>query len=200
MPTIILYIVFVLLPLLIVLAAYLQPFVPPTSLFLDPVMVSDGELHHGFFSNIGVLFFSATAAICLFAGFVLRTVEKTDPSRFLLLIGCFTAWLTLDDFFLLHEHLFVNYVGIPQTLTVTIYMLLLLWIVITFRNEVLEFKLNLFLTSSFFFSISVGVDTFVTGQQEIVSIIEDGAKFLGITTWFAYFVSYALYQFGVPRN
>ena len=71
----------------------------------DPAAVAKYHPAIGIVSNIGILYWCATASICFFCFAVLRNLEKQrEFQRFILSSGLITSLLLVDDFFLLHEN------------------------------------------------------------------------------------------------
>ena len=80
----------------------------------DPASYAQVEWYTGVLSNVVVLLWCAAAAICGFAGFLLRASDDTRlraSRRFLLLLAVSSLWLTFDDLLLLHEQLARHLVG-----------------------------------------------------------------------------------------
>ncbi len=77
----------------------------------DPTATLGGHPLTGMQSNLGVLAWSATGAICLFAHTFLRARQA---SSFFLWSGVITIALALDDFFHLHEFFAPRYLRIKE--------------------------------------------------------------------------------------
>src|SRR5262245_7279077 len=72
----------------------------------DPADLANLHPLTGFISNLGILFWSASAAVCVFAWRVLRPSDgPAEFSTFLLCSAVFTTILMMDDLFQLHESL-----------------------------------------------------------------------------------------------
>ena len=74
--------------------------IPISSFTRDPTVVLGGPSYIGFISNIGILFWAFTAAICLFSSVIHKQGNNQATSQFLLYSGLLTLWLLLDDLLL----------------------------------------------------------------------------------------------------
>jgi len=80
----------------------------------DPVAYAGLEWYTGVLSQVVVLLWCASAAVCGFAGLLMRGSGDTylhRLSRFLVLLAVSSAWLTFDDLLLLHEQVARHLVG-----------------------------------------------------------------------------------------
>lgn len=164
-------------------------------LLRDPHTLADMPFFAGMISNIGVLCWTATAAICLFSGANLRGARGQGAmSAFLLYAGGVTTLLMLDDFFLLHEDLFRYYLPLPEGAVYAVYAALLLGLVVGYREVIAMTDYLLLVIACVLFGISVSIDL----MQPLMSAaqygriggyaLEDGVKFAGILTWTVYFI------------
>lgn len=183
--------------LLLLAGAALQRKVPVSHLLRDPVLLTQAPFYAGAISNIGALLWCAAASICLFcAALSRRTVAKQANSKrwdiFLFWSGLITLMLLADDFFLLHEEVYPNYLYISEKIILLAYGVIFLFYLTVFRKTILKTNYLLLLLAFAFFGISIGIDLFDINDSEIIFLIEDGAKFLGIISWFAYFTNLCL--------
>jgi len=97
----------------------------------------------GFVSNLGVLVWCASAAVCLFSWAVLRNrVDARIFASFVFYAGLLSALLLVDDFFELHELVFPKYLHVPETFTYACYGFLAVALLFTFSR--LHFEDRLF--------------------------------------------------------
>lgn len=187
------------LPLTLLFAALcLQRAVPVTVLLRDAnSMAATGLFYQGALSHLGVLLWWAAAVVSAFTYVVLRRAprqpERVGGSRaFFLYLSVFTAVLTLDDMFMLHEEALPNYVGVPEEAVYLSYGVLALGFVrflpVIFRTPFLLLALALG-----FFAFSVltdyGMLRFLFELPEGAGlVIEDLSKALGIVSWLGYTV------------
>ena len=140
-------------------------------------------IYVGIQSQIGIFFWAASAAICLYTT---TLISGSEQKKFLILFGVLTLLLGLDDIFLLHEVVFPS-IGIHQKIVQLGYMAFIGALVLRFYKTIFRSDYLLLLTGLFFFGISVMIDNFLSNESVIISqYIEDGAKFIGILCWSVY--------------
>ena len=156
----------------------------------DPVQIMNGDPLEGMLSNVGILFWCATAAICSFGSIVLRNQTGARSfSFFLFASACVTSLLLFDDFFLLHEMVFPMYLHLPQNLVYALYVMTIAAFLIFFYERILATEYILLILALSFFGLSIFIDIldhFISVPA--VFLFEDGFKFFGIVTWMFYFV------------
>lgn len=154
----------------------------------DPAAWHEAHPLIGSVSNLGVLLWAAAAAISLFAAAMLRISGGRRERRALLLhAGLLTLWLTLDDLFMFHERLAPDELGIPQRLVFLGYAAWFAAVLLRFRALLLQTR-GLLLPALAFFAVSAVLDQFAPAawfEWRYLMLVEDGAKFLGIVSWFA---------------
>ncbi len=165
------------------------------SLFDEGYASNCCEVYYGAISNIGILLWCVTSAVCLFAALILWL--ERDKSRYarrlmpaLFAAGLFNGWMTLDDMFLLHERI-LPALGIPQVVVYATYALLTVFYLIGARHFILSGPLSTCVMAIGLLSLSVVFDVFETDSYLNV-LIEDGAKFLGIAAWTVFHVLAAI--------
>lgn len=133
----------------------------------------------GMVSNIGILLWAAAASICLFVAFAEKL--NKESSKLLLLGGIFSGLLCLDDFFLLHD----RYIG-PDFLYLT-YLAISVFLLVRFRRLLKKIGPLRLAISILFLALSVLFDGIIqqvfNQQYELIQLIEEGFKFLGIACW-----------------
>ena len=166
---------------------------PLNQLTRDPAAITNHPFYTGFLSNVGILLWSATTAICLFsAGLVLQRHTGSSWGRFLYWSGLLTLLLTLDDLFLVHEVVLPDHLGFPEQLMYVTYLGLGLAYLIRFRRIILTTEYPLLGLAVMGMGLSVIFDGYNdlggTGLPAGLStLVENGAKFLGIVSWLFYF-------------
>ncbi len=166
----------------------LQPFVPISDLTRDTLAIVDGRFYYGLLSNIGLLFWCATASVCLFSAYMLRQMNAKRSSAFLVSFGAFTSFLLLDDMFLLHEQVFPEYLHVKEKIVEAIYPLVMVYLLITFRYTIFKTSFMLLVSALGFLAISLAIDVIFKEMSGLELILEDGFKFLGIVGWGIYFM------------
>jgi hypothetical protein len=183
--------------LLVILAIHWRKGVALGDLTRDPAAISGVPVYIGFLSNIGMLFWSATVAVCLFAAtFVARSAAASPAGRFLYASGLLTLLLLFDDLFQLHERVFPLSLGVPEPIVFGGYLSVTLLYLVRFRRVILESDYLLLALALGFFGLSVAVDLFT---EKGLYLWEDGAKFMGIVTWLAYFARVSAQVLRRPR-
>ena len=184
-----------LVSLLFLISMVSMKFSVPVAFFMrDTAVVLDGNPFAGFASNIGIIFWCTTAAVCLFSAAVSRQqVAKPVQTRFLLFAGLLSLMLLIDDFFLIHDKVFPVYLNIPETAAYAVYMLLILVFLFQFRRHILKTEYFLLLLACGFFASSILSDM-VMAQDGWQTLLEDGLKLIGIATWCFYFLRTSLHQ------
>jgi hypothetical protein len=192
------------------MAAALWAGLAPTEMLRDPIMVAGGdqsEFYLGLFSNLGVVLWTAAAAICLFAASELSGAPNREARQFLLYAGLFTLLLMLDDLFMLHE----NY---AEDIVYIFYGVGLLYYVVRFFRLILRLDVVLFALTIPLFGNAVLLDLapwrLLPGEgievpeaiassplerdavrhfgRELRYLLEDGGKFVGICCWAAFHI------------
>ncbi len=185
-----LYLPAIFLILIVAIASYYLN-IPISRFTRDPLAITFGDPFLGIISNIGVILWSFTVAICFFSYVLLKTSKKShDVLRFIMFGGCISLLLLLDDLFMFHERIYPEYFGISQKIVFLFYGVLLLFYLIKFRTIVIETDYVFLLLSTLFFALSILMD-FLQSKFLLPwhHLFEDGPKFFGIVSWFGYHFS-----------
>lgn len=138
--------------LIVVLIAVLVSFqlsIPIASLTRDPSATTGESPFLGALSNIGILFWCASTAICFFTFAVLhKKALRGNFQAFFLFSGLISLILLLDDLFLLHEMVFPIYLKIPEKLIFLSYGLMILIYLVKFTKTIIK-------TNFIFFNICI---------------------------------------------
>lgn len=185
----------------LLLITWLSSEVPLQDLLRDTAIVASVPFYYGFFSNLGILFWCASAVIPLFSAVVLFPVkQERATSAFLLGFGLISLLLTLDDFFLLHEKVFPMFLRLSESRTYMLYAALVIYALLRFRKVILKTNLKPLLLALLLFAMSLALDFMLPvvrdGKYWLKSgekfLLEDGVKLLGITAWCFYLVNCSL--------
>lgn len=151
----------------------------------DPLVITNAHFYIGMISNIGILFWCAGAAICLFSyAIVKRNNLPRELTKFLLFSGLLTSFLTIDDLFMLHDVVFPEYLYINEYLIYVVYLGIVLSFFIKNLKFIKKTEFIILLAATGFFALSIIFDTLFA---ELPTFIDDIFKLLGIITWFTYF-------------
>jgi hypothetical protein len=157
--------------------------ISPQLVIRDLAQSCDTALGVGFLSNVGYLLWISAGAIALF-GALSGVVDVRGRVRQLLLCGgAFSLLLCLDDMFLLHD----RYVG--SSFLYSFYAIFALLILFRFRAQVQALGGGSFLLAVVLLGLSVIIDQLqevIPVDYSTLQLFEEGAKFLGIATWLAF--------------
>lgn len=155
----------------------------------DPLTILDAPLYIGVLSNIGILFWAAGATICFFSSVIIHKINhESQTFYFWFWGGVITTVLLVDDFFLLHEKIFPEYLNTSESQAFLSYLLMLLAYLFIFRKKIMTTDFILLGLSLLGFAISAIIDEVFANHFRGKFLIEDGFKLLGILTWTAYFM------------
>lgn len=179
------------LSILALVLVRIQTAVPVALLTRDPAAIANHSPFYGAVSNIGIQLWTASAVVC-FMGAALVHAFRTakEQEHFLLVFGCFSAILGLDDLFMLHELVFPKNIGIGEEFVLLAYVIAFPLCCFRFRKQFLRMQPLLFLLSIVPFALSIGFDTVISTDklsEDNIFWIEDGFKFMGILLWSFYF-------------
>jgi hypothetical protein len=163
----------------------------------DPVQVLSGKPYVGIISNLGILFWCSACAVLFYSALVTHT--KKGPAKevyFLFFSGLLSLLLLLDDFFLMHDVIFPDYLKINELVFYLFYGLSAIIIFLRYYKIVLDSDYVLLALAFVLLGLSAFTDEIVAFGININHpyIVEDSFKFLGILSWFSYFTRTA-YKF-----
>lgn len=182
-------IIFLLIPIMIVAIAIMQPFVDPRLLMLDAMVAAEEsgnccKTYYGLISTLGILGWFSTAAVCAFAAIVLSVVGGSKVAvQFALIAALLTGVLGVDDAFLFHENIAPK-LGIQQNVVLGFYGLMACVFAIYASRLMQRESLILFVIAGMFLAMSMGLDVVWHSTDSLVVSLEDGAKFIGICCWY----------------
>ena len=140
--------------------------------------------------NIGIVFWSATSAILIFS-LKIYHMQKGSKKKvyFLFWASLLTLMLLFDDLLMLHDVIFPGYLNLDEKVFYCFYGLSLAALLYFYREVILKTDYILFLLAVFFLGGAVISDVLIALGLKWTNeyLVEDGLKFLGIVTWFAYF-------------
>ena len=190
-----LYLIALVPPLILVIIATSQPWVPIAQLFRDPLQVAQEagndccHVYYGFFSNLGVLLWCSTASACFFVSMLLieRKAERMEI-LFMISAGLLTGLLLFDDLFQGHEVMYQKIPGVTEIHVFAVYLIITGLHLSYFRNHIIRSNYPLMLLSLFCFAVSIFVDVFFPSFEflkvrDLRIVAEDTAKLIGITAW-----------------
>ena len=177
--------------LFLVTLAALEGHIPLSRMTRDMAALAKVHPFTGVVSNVGILLWCATAAICLFSSSLLRQRGAHPEARFLLWAGLMTTALLFDDFFMFHEYLAPVHFHINEKAVHASYFCVTAVYLLRNRRVILEASYQLLAAALVLFAGSILFD--LAGGHSWWILGEDGCKILGIASWFAYHAGRARY-------
>lgn len=171
--------------------------VPLEDAVRDPMYTTGGHPLTGAISNLGVLLWWTAATVSLFVAFVARrALPAGEAARFLLWTGLLTAYLAIDDLFMVHDGLVRLHTPIPQPVVLALVAVAAAAVFWRFRRFVESTPWPLLVIALAMLATSLLVDTAASfggyfglwTMPTIEIFIEDTFKWIGIVVWAAYFV------------
>ncbi len=180
-------IIMAVLPLLAIAVASLYGGVNSQLIMRDVTAVSNSHPLQGALSTLGLLVWSASAAIWLCTWVAASRAAQSDIAKFAIASCLLTGYMALDDAFLFHESLAQRYLMLPEKLVLAALGLVGLGYLFIFRSQLRSTPL-FGLCVPALLGLSVVLDV---APQQIhdnmgpwQNFLEDGFKWLGITGWF----------------
>lgn len=189
--------------LILLLVAGLQQTVPVEILTRDIFVTTQAPVYTGLLSNLGILTWGISCAICIFTWFLVKpnNSQEKKVKAFIGWSGLISVFMMIDDFFMLHEEVIPTHVGIPEKLIVLAELAWVVFHLYYFRKIILNSTPYKILgLSLLWFIFSLGVDVlpieinYHTFQSNLMFILEDGSKLMGIVTWCFYFCTVCYQQ------
>ena len=161
--------------------------IPVAHFTRDPLATLHGHPFTGVISNIGILFWCSTFAVCLFSSAILYKKKTKEVAVFLLYSSLLTLLLLLDDLFMLHEKIIPRTLHVSQKSVYLGYLILTAIYFIKFFRLILRNEYTILFIACGFFALSVICDVFLP-QKGMEYLVEDGFKLFGIVSWFIFFM------------
>ena len=166
----------------------------------DPAQEADISSWLGLISNVGVLIMVSTAVICFFVVSIKPPAANKQQRECLLLMGLLSAFLALDDFFLLHDR------HLGEGFCYFMYAFCLSALLYRHYKTILKINGSAFLIAGGLLGLSIMTDVFqseiadITAfSDEFIQMFEEGFKFAGMATWL-YFGYQTASFFATPRS
>lgn len=146
----------------------------------------------GLMSAMGVLLWCAAAAVCTFAAVACQERADRQGAAFFASAALLSAYLTIDDMFMIHDYLAPTYLHIRSKAVTLGIALTTVAFVIVWARFLLKSRVTMFALAAVLLASSLLVDEVI---EPLVSAyigpwriaLEDGFKFLGAACWLAYF-------------
>lgn len=175
--------------LLLLLAMMKRRGLPFSVLTQDASGQADLPFFAGYVSNVGAMFWCVAASVCLYSYLLIRGRDNAGWSGFFLAAGALSALLGADDLLLLHEEIFRRVFGLREEITFGAYVVMVLAFLVRYLGKVRELPYLLLMIALGFFVCSLAADLEITRVgPPYHHLVEDGAKFMGVANWCAFFV------------
>lgn len=152
----------------------------------DPNAQMNAPFYMGFFSNLGVIIWSAALTICFYCAYRLPDSSDRRNREFLLASGGITLLMALDDLFQLHELVFPQYFHISDNMVYLTYVNVYLIYGIRFRRQLLQSDFLALVLAFFLLGLSTIIDLLPLPLPKD-TFLEDAIKLLGAVTWLVYY-------------
>lgn len=164
--------------LLLLALIWIQPYVSPDFLLRDTFVLGSIPRYYGLVSNLGIFLWCATAVVTCFSANLLATVKQNSWSKFFLCFSLISFWLALDDFFMLHEQVFIS-----EKKIFLVYVLVVVGSLIHLKNIIIKTNFKILFIGFIFLFTSILIDKIpiFSGSNSLL-ILEDGTKLLGIVS------------------
>lgn len=185
--------------ILVLAAVWFQSAVPLERLFRDTIAVAEDypgccHVYDGLISNLGILLWWTTATVTGFTALAVANLSsRTYEALAFAMAAAFSAWLTLDDLFMLHESV-LPLTGLTQPMIYAVYGAIAVGYIGLSSRVVFAAAPRLMYLAILMLGVSVGVDVFADHNLGPMSdwlhanpraevFLDDGFKFLGIGFW-----------------
>ncbi len=158
--------------------------IPFIELTADPATIHSAHPFTGIISNLGIVLWTIAMSVSLLSGAILTTAGNTKKGKFLILIGMMTAILMLDDLFMMHDYLFVDF----EIVFYLIYAVFVAVLFIKYYRLILKNNYSFLVAAVIFLGLSVVLDITMENSG-IQYLFEDGLKFLGILSWTLFLIN-----------
>jgi hypothetical protein len=158
-------------------------------LLRDPAAAFEFAPTAGLFSHLGVLAMAMMGAICIFASALMA--ERARDRGVLIYVGALAMWLALDDLFMLHEALLPRILGIPEPVTLGLYLLLVAGLMRRIGRQVFTFAFLGFWVAAGFLVVMLGTDLMFEVATSPSFLLEEVTKFCGFVMWAAFWIAFA---------
>jgi hypothetical protein len=158
-------------------------------LLRDPAAAFEFAPTAGLFSHLGVLAMAVMGAICLFAAALLAKGARDRTVLFS--VGLLSAWLALDDLFMLHEALLPRILGIPEPVTLGVYVMLVAGLMRLIGMRVFTFAFLGFWAAAGFLVVMLATDMMFEVATSPSFLVEEVTKLCGFVLWSAFWIASA---------
>lgn len=160
--------------------------IPLDTFTKDPLSISNAPFYFGFFSNLGIMFWTASIMTCWFVAYRVFYSGTKNDFRFMLWSGIVTLIMTVDDLFQLHETVMPAYFSISSNMVYITYINIYLIYFIRFRKKILKSEFITLIIAFLFLGLSTIIDLLPLPIPKD-TFLEDALKLFGTVSWFVYY-------------
>lgn len=174
--------------------------IPLETFTRDVFAVVLAPVYTGIVSNLGMLFWMAAATVCLFTAASTappagsRNVREDREHGMILFAGLFTFVLTMDDYFMVHEKIFPDMLGVPEKYIFLFYLVCMAAYLIRYFTCFLDGRVWVLAAGLAGFAGSMAIDSlyllgdmFNEEKMWRIVVFENYFKLIGTACWAFYF-------------
>ncbi len=155
----------------------------------DPASTLSASPLIGLMSNVGVIFAWSAASIGAFGALLVVDARGWRPALPLLLMSAGVAYFALDDLLMLHEGIYEDELGWPETGVVAVYALATLAFLVRFRDFLRAHEWPLLVAALSLLAYSFALDFDDSASFRLAPTgFEDSAKLFGIALLAGYVI------------
>ncbi len=151
-----------------------------TEILRDVMQQTEQSSLLGLLSSVGAWLWIAAATLCFFRYALQPRGGDGRYRRLLLLMGAFSLFLGIDDFFLIHD----NYLA--EGFLLPLYAIFAITLLVRYRHIIGQIDGTAFMIAGGLLAMSIAVDAVQENlpmPYEYTQIIEEGFKFVGAAAW-----------------
>lgn len=181
------------LPAVFLAAAVFQTAIPLETFTREPVIVAINTedccfILSGAISNLGAIMWIAGAAVFLFSGILLHSLQDKRSAAFIGFMGVIALLFGLDDIFLIHDEI-LPWFGAPEKAVLLAYLCMLGAHTIIFAADILDNRYIALAIAYGLFGVALAEDVFkFTGSGDLHFFLEDGLRVVGLGAWLYFFL------------
>lgn len=163
----------------------------------DAVTVLNGKTLTGVYSNLGICLFGISTVLYFTTWYYLKIHNPKFIGRQLAFgFGLVSGMLYLDDFFMIHEKIVRDFLGIPEEVMMLIYFVTVLILIYIYAKKIRLYGSIYVLLSFGFLGLSAVTDVVHKYVDfPLNEVIEDTSKFIGICFWLFFALSLTRFIF-----
>ncbi len=159
--------------------------VPLEKLSTETATYTDTSFYTGILSNLGIMLWSAAAALGFLGAVLLRGVPRVE--RFMFASGIATTLLALDNIMLIHDRVIPRHLHVRESIVYVLYILLIAIFLLSFSRLILSAtNYPILAVGVLFLFVSAAMGKLLDYSQQMM-FIKASFKLAGIAFWMAYY-------------